>query len=265
MEFLTAGILGIVEGLTEFIPVSSTGHLIIAGHFLKFEGPVAATFDIFIQLGAILAVAVLYRERFLGLLSFQKEENSFKGLNGLKLLFLTTLPALFFGAITHKYIKAHLFNITTVAIGLGAGGAAILLAEKFLPAHQREGLDSVRPKDALLIGFFQCLALWPGVSRSAATILGAMWLGMERKTSAEYSFFAAVPVLIAATALDLYKSLAFLQASDIGLFAVGFIISFIAAWFSIKVFIKMVSRRSLAPFGWYRIAVSFPLLFLSKP
>jgi undecaprenyl-diphosphatase len=260
-ELFQAVILGLVEGLTEFIPVSSTGHLIVAGHLLGFEGPKANTFDVFIQLGAILAVLFLYRQRFFSLLSFQKKER-FSGLNGMILLSLTTIPALLSGALAHSYIKKHLFNPTTVAIGLALGGGAILLIERSLPKAEKSGLDALTWRDALAVGFFQCLALWPGVSRSGSTILGGMVLGIERKTAAEYSFLAAVPVMFAATAYDLYKSLSFLSASDIPVFLVGFVVSFISAWFAVKFFIHLLGRYTLKPFGWYRIAVALVILLV---
>lgn len=261
VDLLNAVILGIVEGLTEFIPVSSTGHLIIAGHLLGFVGDKASTFEVFIQLGAILAVVVLYKERFFHLFDFSRTRG-FSGFSGMVLLGCTTLPALIFGFLAHGFIKEHLFNTTTVAIGLGVGGVGILLAERFLPKADKHGLDSLRPKDALLIGLFQCLALWPGVSRSGATILGGMIIGTERKTAAEYSFLAAVPVMFAATAYDLYKNLPILEASDIPLFSVGFIVSFIAAWFAVRTFIQLLSRYTLSPFGWYRIAAAILLLLI---
>ncbi|MBI3802669.1 MAG: undecaprenyl-diphosphate phosphatase [Nitrospirae bacterium] len=260
-DLVNAVILGVVEGLTEFIPVSSTGHLIIAGHFLGFEGAKASTFEVFIQLGAILAVVVVYKERFLHLLDFSGKKG-FNGFNGILLLGLTTAPALLFGFLAHKFIKEHLFNTTTVAIGLAVGGVGILLAERFLPKPDKQRLDSLQPKDALLIGLFQCLALWPGMSRSGSTIVGGMVLGTERKTAAEYSFLAAVPVMFAATIYDLYKNRALLQASDIPLFAVGFVVSFVAAWLAVRSFIQLLTRYTLTPFGWYRIGVAILLLLL---
>lgn len=261
VDLLNAVILGIVEGVTEFLPVSSTGHLIIAGHLLGFEGAKASTFEVFIQLGAILAVVVLYKERVFHLLDFSRTRG-FAGVNGMLLLGLTTVPALIAGFLAHKFIKEHLFNTTTVAIGLGIGGIGILLAERFLPKAEKHGLDSLGPKDALLIGLFQCLALWPGISRAGATILGGMIIGTERKTAAEYSFLAAVPVMFAATAYDLYKSLPFLEASDATFFAVGFIVSFIAAWLAVKTFIQLLARYTLNPFGWYRIIAAVLLLLV---
>lgn len=255
MEFLIAAFMGLIEGITEFIPVSSTGHLIVAGHLLLLQGPSASTFEVFIQLGAILAVVVVYRKKFLQLASF-KREAGFKGLNGLVLLALTTLPALAAGALAHGFIKRHLFNPATVAVGLGVGGIAILLVEKLMRGPKRFGLDNLTWKDALLIGLFQCLALWPGTSRSACTILGAMLLGVDRKTAAEYSFFAAVPVMCAAVSFDLYKSAPLLSPSDMGVFAVGFAAAFLFALLAIKFFIRLLGKHTLIPFGWYRIAMS---------
>jgi undecaprenyl-diphosphatase len=276
IELLQALVLGLVEGITEFLPVSSTGHLIVAGHLLGFEGDKANTFDVFIQLGAILAVVFLYRERFFRLLSIERTERrkfsapgpilsgGFAGLNGIFLLGLTTLPALVFGFLAHSYIKKHLFNPTTVAIGLAAGGVAILLIERRLPKPKREGLDSLTAREALAVGFFQCLALWPGVSRSGSTILGGMAIGIERKTAAEYSFLAAVPVMFAATGYDLLKSLSFLSAADIPVFLVGFVVSFISAWVAIKFFIRLLATHTLKPFGWYRIAVAVVILVVME-
>lgn len=258
-EFLRTILLGLIEGVTEFLPISSTGHLIIAGHLFSFTGEKAATFEIFIQLGAILAVVFLYKERFLGLLQIRKREG-FHGRRGILLLLLTTVPALFFGALLHGTIKEHLFTPMTVALGLGLGGMVILLAEKRLPPEKTSSLDELSWRQAFLIGFFQCIALWPGISRSAATILGGMFLGVQRKAAAEYSFLAAVPVLAAATVLDLYKSLPFLSRNDISSFALGFIVAFFSAWLAIKLFIRILSSHTLIPFGWYRIMLAFLVL-----
>ncbi len=263
MNIFQAFILGVVEGITEFIPVSSTGHLILTGQILGVTGEVASAFEIFIQLGAILAVVFLYRQSFLDLFKFERKEG-FAGWNGLILLALTTLPALVFGAGLHGFIKHHLFNAHTVAAGLAAGGIAIILLEKLLPAGNRDGLGSITRRDALFIGLFQCLALWPGVSRSAATILGAMALGITRKTSAEYSFFAAVPVMFAATAFDLLKSREYLHPSDIAVFAVGFVTAFVSAYAAVRIFLRLVQNRSLAGFGWYRIAAALAVTAMMK-
>ena len=259
-ELFDAIILGIVEGLTEFIPVSSTGHLIVVGHLLGFEGPKAATFEIFIQLGAILAVVILYHERFFRLCTFRMS-TGLAGRRGLILLGLTTLPALVFGAITHRYIKSYLFAPETVAMGLGIGGVGILLIERFLPRVKKSGLDALTYRDAVAVGFFQCLALWPGMSRSACTVVGGMVMGIARETAAQYSFLAAVPVMFAATVLDLYKSLPILQGSDVLIFAIGFVVSFMAAWLAIKFFLRFLASHTLNPFGWYRIIVALGILW----
>ncbi len=264
MDIFQAVILGIVEGLTEFLPVSSTGHLIIAGHFLGLVGEKAATFEVFIQLGAILAVVFLYKDRFIGLLSLKKT-NNFSGMNGLILLGLTTLPPLVFGALAHSYIKQHLFNLTTVAIGLGLGGVIMILIERKMRQTYvtlGEGIDNISWKEALAIGFFQCLALWPGVSRSGATIVGGMIMGINRKTAAEYSFLAAVPLMCAAVTFDLIKSAQLLQMSDMPMFIVGFVVAFFSAMGAIRYFIRLLGRITLTPFGWYRVAVSLFILGL---
>lgn len=259
MDIVKSAILGVVEGITEFIPVSSTGHLILAAKFLKFEGSAASTFEVFIQLGAILAVIILYRKTFQSFLKFDNQEE-FSGLRGLELLFWTTLPALVFGAAAHGTIKKYLFSSATVAIGLGIGGLAIVLCEQFLGAHKKSGLNSLNRKDAFLIGLFQCLALWPGMSRSACTILGAMLIGVERKTAVEYSFLAAAPVMFAATAFDLAKNVSLLSHSDFAMFATGFIFAFVSAWAAIRFFVRVVAQHTLKAFGWYRILVSSILI-----
>ena len=258
-DLISAIILGIIEGLTEFIPVSSTGHLIVAGHLLGFEGARASTFEIFIQLGAILAVVILFWDRFIHLFDFKKKEG-FAGLRGIGLLAITSFPALAIGALTYGTIKEYLFSPLTVAIGLGIGGIAILIVEKVLKKSTHGGLDSITWKDALVIGLFQILALWPGVSRSAATILSGMGRGLDRRTAAEYSFFAAVPALAAAAFYDLYKNINALQSSDILIFGVGFLVAFVSAWFAVKFFLKLISNNNLNPFGWYRILVAVLIL-----
>ncbi len=254
-EIFQAVLIGLVEGITEFIPVSSTGHMIVVGNLIHFEGARASTFEVFIQLGAILAVVIIYKERFFGLLSFERREG-FSGRNGIVLLALTTAPALLVGASVHSYIKTYLFNPITVAAGLGLGGLVMIISERNLPKTRKVGLEALKERDALLIGLFQCLAMWPGVSRSASTIVGAMLIGIERKTAAEYSFLAAVPVMCAATIYDVYKSQAFLEVSDIPAFIIGFVISFASAWLAVKFFIRLLGSHTLKPFGWYRIGIA---------
>lgn len=259
-----AVILGVVEGLTEFLPVSSTGHLIVTGTLLDFTGQKASCFEVFIQLGAILAVVVLYWQRFVHLIprsapSISGDEG-FAGWKGLVLLGLTTFPALLFGYLTHHYIKEHLFSPVTVAWALGVGGIGILLSERFKPEPRVSGVDGITYRQAFLIGLFQCLSLWPGVSRAAATIIGGLFSGLDRKVATEYSFLAAVPVMVAATSYDLLKAWEYLQISDLTFFAVGFTVSFISALAAVKTFIRLVQRWSLAPYAYYRIAVA-PLIY----
>ena len=258
-SLFTATILGIVEGLTEFLPVSSTGHLILTGHALGFTGEKAATFEVVIQLGAILAVVALYRDRFLGLLR-RDPARPFSGMRGIWLLVLTSIPASLLGLAAHDYIKEHLFGPQTVAWALGVGALAILGVEAWRRRSDGEvrykGLDAVTPALALGIGCFQCLALWPGFSRSAATIMGGMILGAERKTAAEYSFVAAVPIMFAATGYDMLKTWGLFGVGDLPFLAMGFVVSFIAAWIAIRGFIALLGAMTLRPFAFYRLALA---------
>lgn len=263
MLILIAVILGIVEGLTEFLPVSSTGHLILAGYALDFTGAKAATFEVFIQLGAILAVVWLYRQRFVQLLRFSNN-GGLQGKRGLALLGLTTLPALVAGFLLHGYIKDYLFQPLTVAAGLFVGGVIILLFEQRKHVPRITSLDTIDKRRALYIGLAQLAALWPGVSRSGSTIIGGVLFGLDRKTAVEYSFLAAVPVMIAATSYDLLKSVSAgtLQTADIPLFASGFVTAFLAALLAVTYFVKFVQRYSFRPFGWYRIALAIVIVLI---
>lgn len=259
-SWYVAVILGIIEGLTEFLPISSTGHLILTGHLLGFTGPKAETFEIVIQLGAILAVVALYRDRFLGLLK-TNPNHQFSGMNGIKLLILTSLPASVLGLLTHKYIKTYLFSPETVAVALAIGAIMIFIVEGRPRKEKTFSLDEISPKLALGIGFFQCLALWPGFSRSAATIMGGMLLGAKRTVAAEYSFIAAVPIMFAATGYDLLKNYALFETRDIMFLSVGFCVSFISAWIAVKGFIYLLGKLTLRPFAIYRL-ILVPLIFL---
>ncbi len=262
---IIAVILGLVEGVTEFIPVSSTGHLIVAGHLLGFTGEKADTFEIVIQMGAILAVVILEWRRFLGLLRPAPARGGFAGGRGLGLLMLTTLPVLVVGFFLGHLIKSHLFRPAPVAGALFAGGVGILLAERFLPAPRTTDVDDLTWKQALVIGLFQCLAvLWPGTSRSAATIIGGLLVSLDRKTAAAFSFLAAVPALTAAVAYDLLKSWHLLERADLLPFAVGFVVAFLSAWATIRLFIALLGRSTLRPFAWYRIAIAPVIYFLVR-
>ena len=249
-------ILGVVEGLTEFLPVSSTGHLILMGSLLGQEGSKAASFDIIIQLGAILAVVVIYWKRFLGLV-VPVPRQRFTGMRGIVLLFLTCLPASLLGLVARKAIKAHLFFPLPVAMAMVAGAVLIFIVEaRRRPWDKYHDLDDISPALALGIGLFQCLALWPGFSRSGATILGAMILGARRTLAVEYSFLAAVPLMVAATGYEFYKSYDEFSSDDLGLLALGFVVAFFSAWAAVKWFIALVSRSTLRPFAYYRIALA---------
>ena len=267
MHWFHAVILGIVEGLTEFVPVSSTGHLIIVSDFLKLEGATVKVFEIFIQLGAICAVLGLYRQKFLNLMAFKKNVSDDRlglvGWNGIFLLILTTVPALFLGALLHDFIKRNLFSSAVVAVGLCAGAILMIFAEKLFAEKLSSSKSSaaLNARKAFAFGCFQCLALWPGMSRSASTIAGGLFLGMNRQDAAEYSFFAAFPVILAAVLFDTYKSRAFITASDVPLFVVGFVVSFLFAWLSIKFFIQKLNQWTLVPFAYYRIILA-ALIFL---
>ncbi len=254
-------IVSIVEGLTEFLPISSTGHMIVVGHLLGFDDSRAQSFQVFIQLGAIFAVLSLYRQRVASLMSFTTGAG-FNGWNGILLLGITTLPALAVGGVGHGFIKQYLFSPITVAVGFGVGGVAILVVEHLRPKMEKLSLDALTWRIALGIGLFQCLALWPGVSRAAATIVGAMLLGVERKTAAEYSFLAAVPIMVAATAYDLYKSWALFVWTDIPLFGLGFFVAMVSAWVAITFFLRILNTHTLVGFGWYRIGLALFTLWL---
>ncbi len=259
-------ILGIVEGLTEFIPVSSTGHLIVVGNLLGFEGDKASTFEVAIQLGAILSVVVLYRDRFLSLIPNKDNPTScsgsaLDGWPGLSRIGAATLPALIVGYLAHNFIKAHLFTPVAVAWALAVGGVGILIAERFVRMRASHSLDTLTLQQALGIGLFQTLSLWPGTSRAAATIVGGLLVGLDRKAAAEFSFLIAVPVMVAATGYDLLKIGGAFTSEDVAQLAVGFAVSFVVALMSIAAFIRILSRWSLAPFAWYRI-VAAPVFYL---
>jgi undecaprenyl-diphosphatase len=264
MEYLLAALMGLVEGLTEFLPVSSTGHLILAGHFSSFERLVgkdaADAFAIVIQLGAILAVVAAYPGRFAGLLRF-RDNRGLSGLRGIGLLVVTSIPASVVGLLARKTIHQKLFNPTSVAIALVAGAVWILAVEFYRPKTRVENVDSFTWKEALSIGLFQCFSLWPGMSRSASTILGGMMSGVDRKTATEYSFFAAVPIMIAATMYEFYKSRDLFHVAQLQVLAIGFVASFIFAWIAVKSFIHFLGRHTLIPFGWYRLALGGVVLW----
>ena len=254
-SWYVAVILGVVEGVTEFLPISSTGHLILTSHLLGFVGPKAETFQIVIQLGAILAVVACYRDRFVGL-ALPRSDRRFSGARGLWLLFLTSLPASIVGLLAHGFIKEYLFTPTTVAAALAVGAVMIFIVEAKDKDETVASLDDITTKQALGVGLYQCLALWPGFSRSAATIMGGMLCGVQRTVAAEYSFIAAVPIMFAATGYDFFKNHHLFEAADLLFLAVGFLVSFISAWVAVKAFIVLLGRFTLRAFAVYRLALA---------
>ncbi len=261
-DIITAIILGIVEGITEFLPVSSTGHLILANEFFTFADPVfAAMFDIVIQSGAILSVILYFRHR---LLPVGAPDHRDRVLTLWKATIVGVIPALVLGAAFGDTIEEHLFNPFVVAGSLFVGGIVILIVERRTPSNRIAGAcpelveraEDIPLKIALFIGIIQCLAMVPGVSRSAATIIGAMLLGTSRLAAAEFSFFLAIPTLLAATAYSLLKHSALVSGDQAVALAVGFVVSFITAYAVIALFMRWISTRTFAPFGWYRIALA---------
>jgi len=245
-------LLGIVEGLTEFLPVSSTGHLIIAGSLLNYDNEQSRIFDVVIQLGAILAVCWHFRARLA--LAVKGVAHSPKEQHFALLLVVAFLPAAVIGFLLHGLIKAYLFNAYTVAFALIAGGLLILYIERRQIAPKVANVDDMDWRDALKIGFAQCIAMWPGVSRSGATIMGGMLFGLPRQVATEFSFYLAIPTMFAATFYELLKNWQHLHLEDFPVFATGFVTSFIFGLIAVKGLIYFISRHTFAGFAWYRIA-----------
>jgi len=250
---IKAALMGIVEGLTEFLPISSTGHLILAGSLLGFHDDRAKVFEIAIQTGAILAVIIVYwqrlRDTVVGLPT-QRQAQRFT-LNVL----IAFIPAVVLGLLFGKAIKANLFTPVVVASTFILGGFIILWAERRAGQHTRvHSVDEMTPWDALKMGLVQCLALVPGTSRSGATIIGGMLLGLSRQTATDFSFYLAIPTLIGAGVYSLYKDWALLSAADVPMFAVGLLFAFLSAWLCIRWLLRYVASHSFVPFAWYRIA-----------
>ena len=260
--------MGAIEGLTEFLPVSSTGHLILFGHLFGFVGDAAQSFEVAIQLGAILSVVALYHERFLRLIPHRRiyadqKFTALEGWNGLTRIALAMLPALVVGFLARKAIKAYLFTPITVTWALAVGGVIILLVEKFLTKKRTNTLDTLTLTQAIGVGCFQVLALWPGTSRSAATIIGGMLLGLERKAAAEFSFIVAVPIMCIATGYELLKIGSSISDDEASMLFIGFIVSFGVAAIAVQGFIQLINKWTLTPFGWYRIIAAPIFYFLT--
>jgi len=251
-EFLVAILLGIVEGVTEFLPVSSTGHLILASELMGYDAAQWAVFNIAIQPGAILAIVVLYWRTFLavckGLLRWEPASVAF-----VRNLLIAFFPAVILGLAFGDQIEALLENAVVVAWALIAGGVAILVIEKLVRTENVLGISGVSTMQSVKIGLVQCLAMIPGVSRSGATIMGAMALGIDRRTAADFSFFLALPTLTGATVLQLYKHRDAITSGGLELIAVGFVVSFVVALVVVKAFLAIVTKHGFAPFAWYRI------------
>lgn len=258
MTYFEAFIIAVVEGLTEFLPISSTGHMMITTALLGVEPtPFVKLFTIAIQLGAILSVVVLYFKRF------------FKSIDFYFKLLVAFIPAAVFGVLLSDYIDAALENLMGVAVALFVGGIVLIFVDKWFIANNLNEEKDVTYPVALKIGLFQCLAMWPGMSRSASTIIGGMTQKLTRKNAAEFSFFLAVPTMFAATAkklLDFYKEGITIQSEEISILLFGNIIAFIVALIAIKSFIGFLSKNGFKAFGWYRIIVGgiLILLFLLK-
>lgn len=254
MTYFEALIIAIVEGLTEFLPISSTGHMMIATAVLGIKAtPFVKLFTIAIQLGAILSVVVLYFKRF-----FKSTDFYFK-------LFVAFIPAAIFGVLLGDYIDAALENLIGVAIALFAGGIILLFVDKWFKNNILDNEKDITYPKALKIGLFQCLAMWPGMSRSACTIIGGMTQGLTRKNAAEFSFFLAVPTMFAATSkklLDFYKDGITLSGQEINILLFGNVIAFIVALLAIKYFIGFLTKHGFKGFGWYRIIVGAVLIVL---
>jgi len=251
MDLIKALLLGIIEGLTEFIPVSSTGHLIVVASLLDFTDERAKVFAIAIQFGAILAVCWAQREKLTAVTrSLFSDATSQRFVRNLLVAFM---PAVVIGLLLHRTIKTYLFSPLTVASALVVGGLLILWIESRPHRPRLDNIDELGWKDALKVGVAQTLAMFPGVSRSGATIMGGMVLGLSRETATLFSFFLAIPTMFAATVYDLYKNWHLLSAADLPLFSIGFVAAFIAALLTVRALIAYVARHSFRPFAWYRI------------
>ena len=262
-DWLIAVLLGIIEGLTEFLPVSSTGHLILAGELVGFTDNSSIAFKIAIQLGAILAVLLVYWQRFwavgTGLLKAQPGAIAFT-----RNILLGFVPAMLIGVIAYDAIRAAMQTPEIVAIALVVGGIIILVLERIVKNVRFHSVEDIPFGTALSIGLIQCTAMLPGVSRSGATIMGGLMMGVERKTAAEFSFFLAVPTMMAATVYALWKDRALLSADDLDMIAIGFTAAFVVAVIVVKAFVALVGRYGFAPFAYYRIIVgSAALLWLA--
>ena len=255
MLLVKAALMGVVEGLTEFLPISSTGHLILAAALLDMPGEKTKLFEVVIQTGAIMAIVSLYLPKLVStLVGLPREAVAQRFTANVLIGFF---PAALAGVLFIDVIKGVLFNPLVVALGFMVGGAIMLWVEARQarqPAQRVDDVDHVRWRDALAVGLIQCVALIPGVSRSGATIIGAMALGFSRRAATEFSFFLAIPMLFGAAVYDLYKHRDLVSAADVPMFAVGLIVSWLSAWVCVKWLMRYVGSHTFVPFAWYRIA-----------
>jgi undecaprenyl-diphosphatase len=257
-DLLSALAMGVLEGLTEFLPISSTGHLILLGELIGFKGPPGKVFEISIQLGAILAVIWYFRDTLIGLLvgMWHPGRPRYYVIN----LVLAFLPAVLIGLTLHKTITEALFNPWVVSVALIVGGIAIILIERMRPAPNIHSVPEIGPLAALIIGFGQALAMIPGTSRSGATIITALLLGVDRRTAAEFSFILAIPTMLAATAYSLLKVRSEISADGLGQIGVGFVAAFVVALLTVRWVLAVITRIGFTPFGWYRIGLGTLML-----
>jgi undecaprenyl-diphosphatase len=254
-----AFLMGLIEGLTEFLPISSTGHLILLGQLLGFEGPPGKVFEISIQLGAILAVVVVFWRRLLDVALHMWRPRTPQRYFAINII-LAFLPAMVIGGTLHGTITALLFNPYVVCVALILGGIAIIAIERRMPHPSIHSVPEIGPLAAVLIGFGQALAMIPGTSRSGATIITALLCGVDRKTAAEFSFILAIPTMLAATAYSLLKARNELSFDGMSLIAVGFVTAFVVALATVKAVLAVIGRIGFTPFGWYRIALGVVML-----
>ncbi len=250
---VTAAILGLIEGLTEFIPVSSTGHILLAGHFLGFVSP-GRTFEVVIQLGAVLAILTVYAARLWRVFSTAHKDPA--ALRFIVAVLIAFLPAVVFGVLVHDFVKTVLFESPRlIAVMLIIGGVILLVADRFAPAPKYAEAMDLPVGMALKIGLFQCLALVPGVSRSGATIVGALMMGVSKRAAAEFSFFLSMPTMAGAFAYDLLKNWDVLDTTAMTEIGIGFGVAFVTAVIVVRGLLSFISKHGYAPFGWWRIAV----------
>lgn len=253
-DTMIAVIIGIVEGLTEFLPVSSTGHMILVGNMIGFNDEAAKVFEVVVQLGAILAVVFFYKDKFARYFTKDGWDKN-QGMSAWHIA-VGIVPVMLIAYALRKPIKMYLFSPQTVIIGLIVGGVMMLLAEKYGPKKTTHDVMDISLKQAALIGIFQVLALWPGFSRSGSTLSGGLFLGVDRKAAADYSFIIAVPIMVVACMYDLMKSWNTLSSNDLYMISVGFVVAFLVSYVAVAWFLRFLNRSSLAAFAYYRFIVA---------